>query len=165
METTVLTSNTCVVLCGAIQALGLLCFWPAAGVPCSRIFWGDVPEVFTSESLWGCRENTIIRLKTLCYVSFLSSFKTSAVVLRWGHLDVFSISLAYQFGWLCRQLFLSYNFYVCFYVLFILYRFITQSEIFQVFISWNFDDYGLQIMTTQNSVSLLCRFLFQMGLG
>ncbi len=25
---------------------------------------------------------------------------------------MFSISLAYQFGWLCRQLFLSYNFYV-----------------------------------------------------
>ncbi len=35
----------------------------------------------------------------------------------------------------------------------ILYRFITQSEIFQAFISWNFDDYGLQIMKTQNSVS------------
>ncbi len=35
----------------------------------------------------------------------------------------------------------------------ILYRLITQSEIFQVFISWNFDDYGLQIMKTQNSVS------------
>ncbi len=32
---------------------------------------------------------------------------------------------------------------------YILYRFITQSEIFQVFISWNFDDYGLQIMKTQ----------------
>ncbi len=35
----------------------------------------------------------------------------------------------------------------------ILYRFITQSEIFQAFISWNFDDYNLQIMKTQNSVS------------
>ncbi len=30
---------------------------------------------------------------------------------------------------------------------------ITQSEIFQAFISWNFHDYGLQIMKTQNSVS------------
>ncbi len=28
----------------------------------------------------------------------------------------------------------------------ILYRFITQSEIFQAFISWNFDDYDFQIM-------------------
>ncbi len=28
------------------------------------------------------------------------------------------------------------------------YRFITQSEIFQAFISWNFDDYVLQIMKT-----------------
>jgi len=35
----------------------------------------------------------------------------------------------------------------------ILYRFITQSEIFQAFISWIFDDYGLQIMKIQNSVS------------
>ncbi len=35
----------------------------------------------------------------------------------------------------------------------ILYRFITQSEIFQAFISWNFDDYGLQMMKTPNSVS------------
>ncbi len=35
----------------------------------------------------------------------------------------------------------------------ILYRFITQSEIFQAFISWNWYDYGLQIMKTQNSVS------------
>ncbi len=35
----------------------------------------------------------------------------------------------------------------------ILYRFITQSEIFQAFISWNVDDFGLQIMKTQNSVS------------
>ncbi len=35
----------------------------------------------------------------------------------------------------------------------ILYRLITQSEIFQVFISRNVDDYGLQIMKTQNSVS------------
>ncbi len=34
----------------------------------------------------------------------------------------------------------------------ILYRFITQSEIFQDLISWIFDDYGLQIMKTQNSV-------------
>ncbi len=28
----------------------------------------------------------------------------------------------------------------------LLYRFITQSEIFQAFISWDFDDYGLQII-------------------
>ncbi len=35
----------------------------------------------------------------------------------------------------------------------ILYRFITQSEIFQAFIAWNLDDYGLQILKTQNSVS------------
>ncbi len=34
----------------------------------------------------------------------------------------------------------------------ILYRCI--DEIFQVFISWNFDDYGLQIMKTPNSVVL-----------
>ncbi len=34
----------------------------------------------------------------------------------------------------------------------ILYRFITQSETFQDFISWNFDDYGLQIMKTQNII-------------
>ncbi len=35
----------------------------------------------------------------------------------------------------------------------ILYRFITQSKLFQAFISWNFDDYGLQKIKTQNSVS------------
>ncbi len=35
----------------------------------------------------------------------------------------------------------------------ILYRFITQSEICQAFISWNIYDYGLQIMKTQYSVS------------
>ncbi len=35
----------------------------------------------------------------------------------------------------------------------ILYRFIIKSEIFQAFFSWNFGDYGLQIMKTQNSVS------------
>ncbi len=35
----------------------------------------------------------------------------------------------------------------------ILYRFITQSEIFQAFISWNFDDYGLQIKNPKFSVS------------
>ncbi len=35
----------------------------------------------------------------------------------------------------------------------ILNRFITQSEIFQAFISWNFDDFGLPIMKTKNSVS------------
>ncbi len=35
----------------------------------------------------------------------------------------------------------------------VLYRFITRSEIFKAFISWNFDDYGLQIMKTQFSVS------------
>ncbi len=34
----------------------------------------------------------------------------------------------------------------------IYYRFITH-EIFQAFISWNFDDYGLQIIKTQNSWS------------
>ncbi len=41
----------------------------------------------------------------------------------------------------------------------ILYRFITQSEIFQAFISWHFDDYGLQIMKTQNSVPQKIRIL------
>ncbi len=36
----------------------------------------------------------------------------------------------------------------------ILYRLITQSELFQAFIFFrNFDDYGLHIMKTQNSVS------------
>ncbi len=35
----------------------------------------------------------------------------------------------------------------------ILYRFITQSEIFQAFISRNVYDYSLQIIKTQNSVS------------
>ncbi len=39
----------------------------------------------------------------------------------------------------------------------ILYRFLTQSEIYQAFISWHFDDYGLQIMKTQNSVSQTIR--------
>ncbi len=34
----------------------------------------------------------------------------------------------------------------------ILYSCITQSEIFQAFIYWHFEDYGLQIMKTQNSV-------------
>ncbi len=29
----------------------------------------------------------------------------------------------------------------------------TQSEIFHAFISWNFNDYGIQIMKKQNSVS------------
>ncbi len=33
----------------------------------------------------------------------------------------------------------------------ILYRLITQSEIFQAFISWNCDDYGLQIMILQKN--------------
>ncbi len=32
----------------------------------------------------------------------------------------------------------------------ILYRFITQSEIFQAFVSQHFFDYGLQIMKTQS---------------
>ncbi len=32
----------------------------------------------------------------------------------------------------------------------ILYRFITQSEIFQAFISWNFDDYGYTIIDLDN---------------
>ncbi len=41
----------------------------------------------------------------------------------------------------------------------ILYRFITQSEIFQAFISWKFYDYGLQMMKTQNSVSQKIRTL------
>ncbi len=31
--------------------------------------------------------------------------------------------------------------------------FIIHNEIFQAFISWDFDDYGLQIMKTQYSVS------------
>ncbi len=39
----------------------------------------------------------------------------------------------------------------------ILYRFLTQSEIYQAFISCHFDDYGLQIMKTQNSVSQTIR--------
>ncbi len=34
-----------------------------------------------------------------------------------------------------------------------------NSEIFQAFISWNFDDYGLQTMETQNSVSQKIRIL------
>ncbi len=41
----------------------------------------------------------------------------------------------------------------------ILYIFITQSEIFQAFISWNFDEYGLQIFKTRNSVSQKIRTL------
>ncbi len=45
----------------------------------------------------------------------------------------------------------------------ILYRFITQSEIFQAFISWNFYDYGLQIMKTPNSVSQKIRILHKMN--
>ncbi len=45
----------------------------------------------------------------------------------------------------------------------ILYRFITQSEIFQAFISWHFDDYGLQIMKTQNSVSQKIRILHKIN--
>ncbi len=45
----------------------------------------------------------------------------------------------------------------------ILYRFITQSEIFQAFISWNCDDYGLQIMKTQDSVSLKIRILHKIN--
>ncbi len=45
----------------------------------------------------------------------------------------------------------------------ILYRFIKQSETFQVFISWNFDDYGFQIMKTQNSVSQKIRILHKIN--
>ncbi len=45
----------------------------------------------------------------------------------------------------------------------ILYRFITQSEIFQAFISLNVDDYGLQIMKTQNSVSQKMRILHKIN--
>ncbi len=41
----------------------------------------------------------------------------------------------------------------------ILYRFIKQSEIFQAFIYCNFDDYGLQIMKTPNSVSQKIKIL------
>ncbi len=41
----------------------------------------------------------------------------------------------------------------------ILYRFITQSEIFQALISLNIDDYGLQIMKTQNSMSQKIRHI------
>ncbi len=45
----------------------------------------------------------------------------------------------------------------------ILYRFITQSDIFQAFISWSDDDYGLQIMKTQNSVSREIRILHKIN--
>ncbi len=45
----------------------------------------------------------------------------------------------------------------------ILYRFITQSEIFQAFISWNFYDYGLQIMKTPNSLSQKIWILHKMN--
>ncbi len=45
----------------------------------------------------------------------------------------------------------------------ILYRFITHSEIFQAFISCNFDDYGLQIMKTQNSVSQKIRIIHKIN--
>ncbi len=45
----------------------------------------------------------------------------------------------------------------------ILYRFITQSEIFQAFISWNFDDFGLQKMKTLNSVSQKIRILHKIN--
>ncbi len=45
----------------------------------------------------------------------------------------------------------------------ILYRLITQSEIFQAFIYGHFDDYGLQIMTTQNSVSQKILILHKKG--
>ncbi len=41
--------------------------------------------------------------------------------------------------------------------------FITQSEICQAFISWHFDDYGLQIMKTQNSVSQKTRILHKIN--
>ncbi len=46
----------------------------------------------------------------------------------------------------------------------ILYRFITQSEIFQALMSWNFDDYGLQITKTQNSVSQKNRILHKINI-
>ncbi len=45
----------------------------------------------------------------------------------------------------------------------ILYRFITQSEIFQAFISWNLDYYGLQMMKTPNSVSQKIRILYNIN--
>ncbi len=45
----------------------------------------------------------------------------------------------------------------------ILYRFITQSELFQAFISRNFDDYNLQIMKTQNSVYQKIRILHKIN--
>ncbi len=44
-----------------------------------------------------------------------------------------------------------------------LYRLITQSEIFQAFISWHFDDYGLQIIKTPNSVSQKIRILHKIN--
>ncbi len=45
----------------------------------------------------------------------------------------------------------------------ILYRLITQSEIFQAFISLNLDFYGLQLMKTQNSVSQKIRILYNIN--
>ncbi len=45
----------------------------------------------------------------------------------------------------------------------ILNRFITQSEIFQAFISWNFDDYALKIMKTQNEVPRKIRILHKIN--
>ncbi len=41
--------------------------------------------------------------------------------------------------------------------------FVTQSEIFQAFVSWNFDDYGLQIMKTQNALSKKIRILIKIN--
>ncbi len=40
---------------------------------------------------------------------------------------------------------------------------LQQSEIFQAFISWHFDDYGLKIMKTQNSVSQKIRILHKIN--
>lgn len=37
-----------------------------------------------------------------------------------------------------------------------------NCEIFQDFITWNFDDYGLQIVTTQNYVSWKLKILHQL---
>ncbi len=45
----------------------------------------------------------------------------------------------------------------------ILYIHYTQSETFQAFISWNFYDYGLQIMKTQNSVYQKIRILHKIN--
>ncbi len=43
------------------------------------------------------------------------------------------------------------------------FRIIRHREIFQAFISWHLDDYGLQIMKTQNSVSQKIRILHKIN--